>query len=77
MVSNSRALSKQAESDWPSAISGHSLTRSLPSTSERSAWRRAVIQLRLPRSVLISPLWQTMRKGWASRQLGKVLVEKR
>ena len=38
---------------------------------------RARIQLRLPASVLISPLWAMYRYGWASGQLGKVLVEKR
>ena len=38
---------------------------------------RAAIQLRLPRTVLISPLWAIIRKGWASGQEGKVLVEKR
>ena len=27
--------------------------------------------------VLISPLWAIIRYGWASAQLGKVLVEKR
>ena len=31
----------------------------------------------LPRSVLISPLWEMKRYGWARDQLGKVLVEKR
>ncbi len=40
------------------------------------AWR-AAIQLTLPRSVLISPLWATMRYGCASFHDGKVLVEKR
>ncbi len=38
---------------------------------------RARIQLRFPANVLISPLWQRYRYGWASGQLGKVLVEKR
>ncbi len=38
---------------------------------------RARIQLRLPWTVLISPLWATKRYGWASGQLGKVLVENR
>ena len=35
----------------------------------------AFIQLMLPFSVLISPLWASMRNGCASRQVGKVLVE--
>ena len=38
---------------------------------------RACMRLRLPRTVLISPLWATKRNGWASGQDGKVLVEKR
>ena len=38
---------------------------------------RARIQLRLPRAVLISPLWAMKRNGCASGQLGNVLVEKR
>ncbi len=38
---------------------------------------RAAIQLRLPRTVLISPLCATSRNGWASGQDGNVLVEKR
>jgi hypothetical protein len=43
---------------------------------ERSA-SRARIQLRLPWTVLISPLWAMKRYGWASGQDGNVLVEKR
>ena len=39
----------------------------------RISWLR--IQLTLPRTVLISPLWASIRKGWASRHSGKVLVE--
>ena len=46
-------------------------------TSELSWLSRARIQLRLPLTVLISPLWAMSRYGWASGQLGKVLVEKR
>ncbi len=38
---------------------------------------RARIQFRLPANVLISPLWARYRYGWASGQLGKVLVENR
>jgi hypothetical protein len=33
------------------------------------------IQLTLPFSVLISPLWASIRKGCASHHCGKVLVE--
>jgi hypothetical protein len=45
------------------------------STFERSSASRACIQFRLPRMVLISPLCAMNRYGWASGQLGKVLVE--
>ena len=50
---------------------------SSPNSGEASCSSRARIQLRLPRSVLISPLWASIRYGWASSQLGKVFVEKR
>ena len=46
--------------------------RRTPSTAAR-----AYIQLTLPRTVLISPLWARKRYGCASCQDGKVLVEKR
>ena len=39
--------------------------------------RREFIQLMFPRMVLISPLWQRNRNGWASCHDGNVLVEKR
>ena len=50
---------------------------SSPKSSETSCDSRARIQLTLPRSVLISPLWATIRYGCASSQLGNVFVEKR
>ena len=43
----------------------------------RAGTRGPRIQLRLPLTVLISPLCATKRYGWASGQLGKVFVEKR
>ena len=48
----------QAVSDWPCGISGHILSRSGPISSDAIARRRAYIQLTLPRTVLISPLWR-------------------
>ena len=48
-----------------------------PSSSLLRRPSRAESQLRLPWMVLISPLWASRRNGWASGQLGKVLVEKR
>jgi len=75
--SSSSALSKVEESDGLSPISGHSFSRSSPSTVEFMECRRAFIQLMLPRTVLISPLWHRNRNGCASRHDGNVLVENR
>ncbi len=47
-------------------------SRSLASNASRVR-----IQLRLPRTVLISPLCATSRYGWASGHDGKVFVLKR
>ena len=51
--------------------------RSRPKSSDASCDSRARIQLTLPISVLISPLWPITRYGWASSQVGNVFVEKR
>src|ERR1041385_2755548 len=48
-----------------------------PNRSETSCDSRARIQLRLPLTVLISPLCATKRYGCASGHDGKVFVEKR
>ena len=56
-VRNSRQLSKLAESEPAGSINGKSLGRSAPHRAEEKVDSRAVIQLTLPRSVLISPLW--------------------
>ena len=56
---------------------GNSRSRSPGITSLASSASRARIQLRLPLTVLISPLWAIIRNGWASSQAGKVLVENR
>ena len=42
--------------------------------SDSKSASRARIQLMLPRRVLISPLCEIIRYGWASSQLGNVLV---
>src|SRR5690606_1379363 len=71
----SNTASSAAESELPAGITG--LMTSLASPKAMAAilisWLR--IQLRLPRMVLISPLWASMRNGCASHQVGKVLVE--
>ena len=76
-TSSSSTLSNVAESEPPWRTTGISFCRSLPNSSEASCDSRARIQLTLPRSVLISPLWAIMRYGCASSQLGNVFVEKR
>ena len=54
---NCRALSMVALSLAVSDTNGKILGRSSPKRSEESVLERARIQLRLPQSVLISPLW--------------------
>ena len=76
-TSSSISPSSEAESEMSSRSSGRTFSMSSPNSGEASWSSRARIQLRFPRSVLISPLWASMRYGWASSQLGKVLVEKR
>ena len=56
---------------------GESLARSPGMCVLASIASRACMRLRLPRTVLISPLWATKRNGWASGQDGNVLVENR
>jgi hypothetical protein len=80
--SSSRHSSKLAESLADSVRIGSS--RSIPRPSAEAGNRsvarsasRARIQLRLPRTVLISPLCAMNRYGWASGQDGRVLVENR
>jgi hypothetical protein len=80
--SSSRTSSKDAVSEWSGVQIGKIRSRPWPfrlaGMRSVASWdSRAVIQLRLPLTVLISPLWAMYRYGWASGQLGKVLVEKR
>ena len=70
-------MSNVAESEPPGRTTGMTFCRSSPKSSLASCDSRARIQLTLPISVLISPLWQITRYGWASSQLGNVFVEKR
>lgn len=75
--SSSRTSSKDAVSDASGVQTGKIRSMSPVNRSLASCDSRARIQLRLPLTVLISPLCATKRYGWASGQLGKVLVEKR
>ena len=77
VTSSSKAASSAAESDQRSSISGNSLLRSSPSSAERKSGSRACIHCRLPRIVLISPLWARYWNGCARSQLPSVFVEKR
>ncbi len=75
--SSSSTWSKDAESDDPGVQTGESRLRSPGMRVLASIASRACIRLRLPRTVLISPLCATNRNGCASGHDGKVLVEKR
>ena len=66
-----------AVSEPSTSTAGSTLRRSSPKISERRLDWRANIQLTLPRSVLISPLCEMYRYGWARAQDGNVFVEKR
>ncbi len=74
--SSSSTSSKLPESLTAGVHTGMSGESSPRSSLESVLWR-AAIQLRLPRTVLISPLWATSRKGCASGHDGNVFVEKR
>ncbi len=86
--SSSSTSSKLAESLNSGVQMGNSRARSpLPwpapaseaeaSSADSSRLCRVAIQLRLPRMVLISPLWAMYRYGCASGQDGNVFVENR
>ena len=74
-TSSSMALSRLAESLPSRQITSRSRSIPAPQTGLAIIGWRIVIAFRLPQSVLISPLWASRRKGWASGQLGRVLVE--
>ena len=74
---NSSALSSPLVSEQSGSMTGKSDDRSSLKSSLCITPSRARIQFRLPRKVLISPLWAIMRIGCARSQLGNVLVEKR
>ena len=74
-ISVSNTASIDAVSDAPAGITGLISSEASPNAmlAMRISW--LFIQLRLPRMVLISPLWASARNGWASHHCGKVLVE--
>jgi hypothetical protein len=73
----SNTASSAALSDAPCAMIGLMSSAISPKYAEdrRISWD--FIQLVLPFSVLISPLWASIRNGCASHHCGKVLVEYR
>ena len=75
--SSSSTWSKDAESEASGVQIGESRLRSPGILALASMASRACIRLRLPRTVLISPLCATKRNGCANGQDGNVLVEKR
>ncbi len=74
-TSTSNTESSAALSEDPCGTIG--LMSSAMSSNVADAMRISwlFIQLMLPFSVLISPLWASIRKGCASHHCGKVLVE--
>ena len=76
MTKNSKALSSEALSLMPGCRMGR-ICRMSPNAGVESTLSRASIQPRLPRMVLISPLWASSRNGCARLHVGKVLVLKR
>ena len=74
-VSSSMALSRLAESLPSAQMTSRRRSIFRPQIGDDSIGWRMVIAFRLPHSVLISPLWASSRNGWASGQLGSVLVE--
>ena len=74
-TSTSMTLSSAAESDPPGWTTGFTSRSRSPKAWAAMRISCDFIQFRLPFSVLISPLWAIMRKGWASFHSGKVLVE--
>ena len=71
----SNTVSSVPLSDRPTPMTGFRSCMCAPKAGCSIRVSCAFIQLTLPFSVLISPLWASMRNGWASGQVGKVLVE--
>ena len=71
----SNTASSAALSDEPAGMIGLISSARSPKVFEAMRISWLFIQFELPLSVLISPLWASMRKGCASHHCGKVLVE--
>ena len=74
VVSSSRPSSSESESEPSGDSSGPaSVSSAAIGRAPRSRVRPRTCS-RLPRTVLISPLWAIDRNGWASAQVGVVFV---
>ena len=71
----SNTASSAPESEVPAGMIGLISSAASPKLFDAMRISWLFIQLTLPFSVLISPLWASMRKGCASHHCGKVLVE--
>ena len=71
----SNTASSAAVSDAPAGITGLMSSDCSPKARLAILISWLFIQFWLPRIVLISPLWASVRNGWASHHCGKVLVE--
>ena len=74
-TSTSNTASSAAESDDPPGMIGLMSSAISPNVPDAMRISWLFIQLILPFSVLISPLWASIRNGCASHHCGKVLVE--
>ena len=71
----SNTASSAALSDEPAGTIGLMSSAMSPNVDDAMRISWLFSQLTLPRRVLISPLWASMRNGCASHHCGKVLVE--
>ena len=74
-TSTSNTASSAPESEVPPGMIGLMSSAASPKLFEAMRISWDFIQLTLPFSVLISPLWASIRNGWASHHCGKVFVE--
>ena len=71
---SSSASSSESESEPSGDRSGPAASSSRARADVATSPGRPRTSSRFPRTVLISPLWEIERNGWASRQTGWVLV---
>ncbi len=74
---SSAASSSSAESLPEGSSTGRKMSSGPSPAATVPRWLRERIRLWFPSMVLISPLWHSIRKGWARSHVGRVLVLKR